>query len=94
LTATAQLFNKNTWDSESQDTTKKRVVVLSNLLTTVSAHKLTAWMGPIGIGKTSLLSAASGSADENNLILSSVIPVKWKKIAFQSDWWVSCGRRI
>ena len=64
---------KNT-EFESQDTTK-RVVVLSNLSTTVSPHKLTAWMGPSGSGKTSLLSVAAGLADEQNLILDSVVSV-------------------
>lgn len=63
-----------TTGSTSDDTTK-RVVVLSNLSTTVSPHKLTAWMGPSGSGKTSLLSVAAGLADEQNLILDSVITV-------------------
>ena len=61
--------------NNASDDSTRRVVVLSNLSTTVSPHKLTAWMGPSGSGKTSLLSVAAGLADEQNLILDSVISV-------------------
>lgn len=58
---------------------KKRKTVLSDITTTVSPFKLSAWMGPSGAGKSSLLSVCADLIDSGDLMDGSQITVNGEK---------------
>lgn len=70
-----------------------RTVVLSDISTTISPYKLTAWMGPSGSGKTSLTSVVAGLVDQSDISSGTIkvngeegkIPKKMVGVVWQDD---------
>jgi ABC-type multidrug transport system ATPase subunit len=60
---------------EGNGATKKRTTVLDKISTRISPFKLTAWMGPSGSGKSSLISVAAGLTRSGDLADTSIVSV-------------------
>jgi ABC-type multidrug transport system ATPase subunit/ABC-type multidrug transport system permease subunit len=72
---------------------ENRTTVLSEITTTISPYKLTAWMGPSGSGKTSLTSVVAGLVDPSDITGGTLkvngeegrLPKKMVGVVWQDD---------
>jgi len=96
---TARVTNaENHGSRDAKKNLENRSVVLSNVSTKISPHKLTAWMGPSGSGKSSLISVAANLIPRSDLMDGSkilvngdegIIPKKLVSVVWQEDLMLS-----